>query len=339
LTSGGLVGGALNPALPDITNARLETGDAYEGKFLGSVIMLGKLYYDKYATADAYHEIVCVDLHTGEQLWSRVFLNNLTLTRGQIYNWPTIDLLGGYDYLWATGNTATRTLLGLPSSAGTTWNAFDPFTGDYVYTLYGVPSGTTVYGENGELLVYTINQAAGWMTLWNSSNIPDLYASTVVGSMGWAQWRPMGKIVNATGRSTTFNTPLGLAGYMWNKSIPTGLQGSVQSIIDDRVIGGSYSTKEVNNWAFSIKPGQEGTLLFNTKWTPPADWEAGNVTVTWQATSDTAEKGVLILAVKETRQNYGFSIETGNYLWVAEPRGALDLYTMGLAAGSARAIS
>ena len=339
LTSGGLVGGSLNPASPEITNARIEIGDAYEGKFLGSVIMLGKLYYDKYATADPYHEIVCVDLHTGEQLWSRTLLNNLTLARGQLYNWPTIDLLGVYDYLWATGNAATRTLLGLPSTAGTVWCAFDPFTGDFVYALYGVPSGTTVYGPNGELLIYTFNQARGWMTLWNSSNIPDLYASTVVGSMGWYQWRPMGKIVNATGVSVKPTTPLGLAGYMWNKTIPTGLPGSVQSVISDRVVGGSYSNTEINLWAFSLRSGQEGSLLFNTKWTPPVDWVAGNVTIQWQATSDTAEKGVLIIAVKETRQNYGFSIETGEYLWEAQPRGALDLYTMGLSAGSARAIS
>jgi hypothetical protein len=78
ITSGGLVGGAVNPSL-NTTIARLEIGDAYEGKFLGSVIMLGKLYYDQYSSVDQMHQITCVDLHTGEQLWSRVLLNNLCI--------------------------------------------------------------------------------------------------------------------------------------------------------------------------------------------------------------------------------------------------------------------
>jgi len=348
LTSGGLVGGSLNPASEDIATARLEIGDAYEGKFLGSVIMLGKLYYDKYAANDRYHEIVCVDLHTGEQLWSRVLLNNLTLARGQVYNWPSIDLYGTYDYLWATGNTATRSVLGLPSTAGTTWNAFDPFTGDWVYTLYGVPSGTTAYGPMGELLIYTVNQANGWMTTWNSSNIPALYASTEVGSMGWGQWQPMGKIVNATGKDgVTLNnqpyqsslTPFGLNGYQQNVTIPKGLPGSVQSLLDDRIVGGSFSNTAVRLWAISLKKGQEGTLLFNNTWTPPSDWAAGNIAMVWQAASDKAENGILVISVKETRQNAAFSVETGQYLWITEPRDALDFYTMGTAGSSARAIN
>ena len=354
LTSGGLVGGSLNPASEDISNARIEIGDAYEGKFLGSVIMLGKLYYDKYATAEIYHEIVCVDLHTGEELWSRVLLNNLTLTRGQLLNWKTMDLVGVYDYLWATGNAGTRSLLGLPSTAGNPWCAFDPFTGDYVYTLYGMPSATaTVYGPNGELLIYTVDLAHGWMSMWNSSSIPALYASKEYASMGWSQWHPFQQIVNATGPAgvtlgfvpyTAPSTPFGLNGYQWNVSIAGNLgqrsfPGSVQSVLDDRIVGLSYSTTQVNLWALNLKSGQEGQMLFNKTWNAPTDWDSGNVTIVWAATSDEAKGGVLILSEKETRQHYGFSVETGDYLWVSEPRDYLDFYTMGLAATSARAIS
>jgi outer membrane protein assembly factor BamB len=352
LTSGGLVGGSLNPAANDTSYVGMETGDAYEGKFLGSVVMLGKLYYDKYAANDRYHEIACVDLHTGEQLWSRVLLNNLTLARGQLYYWETYDVYGVYDYLWATANTATLPLLGLPPNAGTTWCAFDPFTGDYVYTLYSIPSGPIAYGSHGELLIYTVNLAAGYMTLWNSSNIPALYASREYLSMGWGQWQPMGKTVNATGPASVtlggqpyrpYFLPLNISGYMWNVTIAGRLgqrsvPGSVQSVLDDRIVGLSYSTAGVNLWALGLKSGQEGTLLFNTTWNAPAEWAAGNVTIAWAATSDEAKNGVLILAVKESRRHYGFSVETGAYLWVTEPRSYLDFYTMGLAATSARAI-
>jgi outer membrane protein assembly factor BamB len=311
--------------------------------------MGGKLYYDKYATAEIYHEIACVDLHTGEQLWSRVLLNNLTLTRGQLLNWVTMDLVGVYDYLWATGNAGTRPLLGLPSTAGTIWCAFDPFTGDFVYALYGIPSGSVVYGPKGELLIYTVNQANGWVTLWNSTNIPALYASTEYLSMAWSQWRPFQKVVNATGPAgvtlngqpyNSYLTPFGQNGYQWNKTIPTGLRGSIISVQDDRIVGGTYSTTAVNLWALSKAPGQEGRLLYNTTWTPPADWATGNVTIAWQATSNEGQDGVLILGIKETLQDVGFSTSTGQYLWVTEPRkNYLDFYTIGLAATSSRSVN
>jgi outer membrane protein assembly factor BamB len=264
-----------------------------------------------------------------------------------------MDLVGVYDYLWATGNAGTRSLLGLPSTAGTTWCAFNPFTGDYYYTLYSVPSGNVVYGPNGELLIYTVNLANGWMTMWNSSNIPDLYAGKEYASMAWSQWRPFQKTVNATGPAgvtlggapyLASSTPFGLNGYQWNVSIAGNLgqrsfPGSVQSVLDDRIVGLSYSQTQVNLWAISLVSGEEGEMLFNETWNAPDDWAAGNTTVVWAATSDKAEGGVLILAEKETRQQYGFSVETGKYLWVTEPRDYLDFYTMGLAATSARSIN
>lgn len=141
-----------------------------------------------------------------------------------------MDFYGVYDYLWATANTATLPLIGInTTSAGTVWCAFDPFTGDYVYSITNIPGGTTVYGPHGEILTYTLDQNNGWMTMWNSSNIPTQYASTVYGSMGWVQWRPMGKVLNGTGPASVVinygagnvpynspETPLGLNGYTWN---------------------------------------------------------------------------------------------------------------------------
>jgi outer membrane protein assembly factor BamB len=344
LTTGGLVGEPLG-------DHSFEIGDAYEGKFLGSIVMAGKLYFDKYATADPYHEIVCVDLHTGETLWSRTLLNNLTITRGQLMYWDTYDYHGVYDYIWATGNGGTRSLLGLSSSAGNPWCAFDPFTGDFVYALYGVPSGSVTYGPKGEIIVYTINTRNGWMTMWNSTNIPALTASKEYGSMGWGQWRAMGKIIDASGPDgVTLNgqpytspvTPFGLNGYMWNVSIPNDLPGGVQSLQDDRVIGGSFSTTEVNLWGLNLNEsnGALGRVLFDTTWKAPAEWAAGNVTLAWAATSSEGVGGVFIINVKETRVAYGFSTGTGNYIWgPTEPRGYLDIYTMGLSASSMRAVS
>lgn len=77
LTSGGQVGGTLNPWVEDLTQTDqsgqsgqvgYDTGDAYEGKWSGSLILGGKLYYQKYASGDPFKETACVDLHTGQQL-------------------------------------------------------------------------------------------------------------------------------------------------------------------------------------------------------------------------------------------------------------------------------
>ncbi len=334
-TSGGTVGGALDNS-EGYTEHSFDMGDAYEGKFGAGifgggnpVIIAGKLYYEKYAGNDRYKETVCVDLHTGKVLWSRPLLDNRTFTRGQLMYWDTYDYHGVYDYLIAVVGG------GLFDPTPPTWQFFDPWTGDWVYSLNGLPTGSMITGPKGEFLIYTVNTQRGWMTLWNSTNIPQLYASTELGSMGYGQWQPMGKKINATGPIVDFlgrpvvtpNTPLGVAGYHWNKTIPTGLTGSVIRVQDDRIIGGSISTKAVRLWGLSRKAGQEGTLLFDKTWTPPSDWAAGNLTISASAVSLNGEGGVLTMWSKEERKYYGFSTDTGDFLWVTDkPEYYLQIY-------------
>jgi hypothetical protein len=337
LTIGGLGGGALNAyqaSEEDISNVGSETGDAYEGKWSGSMILMGRLYYQKYASADPYKEIICVDLHTGEELWSRVLLNNLTLSRGQMHFWQTYDNQGIYPYLWATANAGTRSLLGLDSSAGTTWCAFDAFTGDFFYALYGMPSGTFDYGPKGELLYYGISLSGGYMTMWNSSNIPALYANQQYLSMAWGQWRPMGKIVNATDAIhvtkegvpyTPPFMPTGLAGYMWNVTIPTDLEGSARAVFTgDKVLGVSYNQTNIVTWALNLNEtkGTIGRLLYNEAWNAPDEWVDGNLSISIGAISNI--DGVFTINARESRMSYGFSTVTGKYLWtISEPHAML----------------
>jgi hypothetical protein len=355
LTSGGLGGGALNAyqaSEEDVINVGYEHGDAYEGKWSGSLVMGGKLYYEKYASGDPYKETICVDLHTGEQLWSRALLNNLTLSRGQLHFWQTYDNQGIYDYLWATGNTATRALLNTTTvpanltAATNSWHAFDPFTGDYVYTLYNLPSGTFDYGPKGEMLYYTFNmgtlpaQTTGWMTMWNSTNIPELYASQSYLSMQWGQWRPMGKIVNATGLIavtregvpyTPSFLPLGLSGYQLNVTIPKGLPGSVRAVFTgDKVVGADTNQTHVVAWGLNLNAskGTIGQLLYKETWNAPTDWLAGNLSISLGAISNI--DGVFTVNARESRYRYGFSTVTGKYLWVtSEPIAMLGHLTGG----------
>jgi outer membrane protein assembly factor BamB len=196
-----------------------------------------------------------------------------------------------------------------------------------------------VRGPKGEFLIYTLNLRSDpqWLTLLNSTNIPQLYASTELGSMQYGQWQPMGKTVNATGAITDFfgnpvttpNTPFGIAGYHWNKTIQTQtpLTGSILRIQDDRIIGGSISTQAVRLWGISIKPGSEGTLLFDKTWNPPSDFKNGNLTISTAAISSNGVGGVLTIWSKEERKYYGFSTETGDYLWKTDdPEYYLQIY-------------
>jgi hypothetical protein len=357
LTSGGQVGGTLDPSQEILTQISqsdqsgqvgYDTGDAYEGKWGSSfgggapIVMGGKLYYQKYAGADPYKETVCVDLHTGKQLWSRVLGANSSLTRGQLFYWQTYDFYGVYDYLWVV--TGGFSFFGPPQPG--TWTAYDPFTGDYVYTLTGVPGGTTIYGPHGELLILSLSTTTGVLSMWNSSNIPALYASRQIGSMGFGQWEPMGKTVNATGPAGTtidYNngsgvvpydspyTPTGYNGYTWNVSNPAliGLPGSVRmAVAEDKMVGTFTNTTDVINWAIDLRPGRQGQLLYTVDWKAPSDWLAGNQTIGTGACSFIDK--VMTVNAKESRLRYGFSTETGEYLWtISEPIAMLGHLTGG----------
>jgi outer membrane protein assembly factor BamB len=79
LTIGGLVGGSLGEVGSGGTSVAFENGDAYEGKWSNRLILAGRLYY----VSGAYDRptvTYCVDLRTGEELWSKVFLANATIS-------------------------------------------------------------------------------------------------------------------------------------------------------------------------------------------------------------------------------------------------------------------
>ena len=68
-------------------------------------------------------------------------------------------------------------------------------------------------------------------------------------------------------------------------------------------------------------------MLFNNDWKAPADWAAGNQTLTW-ATTDLATNFGAVYS-KETQQYYGFSLTNGAYLWVTAPAYYLNYLSAG----------
>jgi outer membrane protein assembly factor BamB len=344
LVAGGLVGGGAGIASPslqetnviDYTNFGYETGAAYNDKFLNTIIISGVMYYNQYENrgGNAIDQVVvAVDLHTGKELWNQpligrtgnttgatvpaagIFIDGISsqfpnglgrrLSFGQTFLWTSYNLMGAYGLLWTT--------------SGTTWMAFDAFTGRWIYTITDVPSGTTIRGQNGELLRYTINTAQGWMALWNSS--------ALVSMMGG--WDPHGNVYNASG----VTSPGVLAdgpkrAWMWNITIPKGLTGSAQALhLGDRVFGADVGIYAVKSWAFSLKQGQEGTLLYNSTWVPPTSWAESNRTSSVRINAVSLDDAVFTIVNVDSCENWGFSTNTGQLLWgPTEPQPYLDIY-------------
>ena len=302
---GGLTGGASG-------DHAYEEGDAYEGKFQNSVIINGVLYYNRYTVGTEWaggiwpvQGIVAVDLRTGEELW---FRNNTRLAFGQTFYWDSYNYHGVFAYLWETVAPA-------PYAPANTWNAYDPFTGEFAYRMVNVPDGINLYGPKGEIYRYTVDLENGLLSLWNSSRVISDQGS-------WGSTANLGQTFDATD------------GIEWTVPIPTGLPGSVMAInFEDRIIGSNLGgwahemiisgriNQPVPLWSISLKPGEEGVLLYNTTWTPPP----GDLDIQWEAAS--FEDGVFALWNKQLRQHWGFSMDDGQEIWGPTPsQNYLDLF-------------
>ena len=301
LATGGLAGGDTGPHA-------MEDGDAYEGKFEYSVIMNGILYYNRFAAVERgglpQQGITAVDLHTGEELW---FKNNTRVSFGQLFYWDSFNYHGVFAYLWEL-DTQTRS-----QSAGGTYNVYDAFTGEWVYSMTDVPSGTNIRGPNGEILRYIVNTRQGWMALWNSTICvnPQNYGDTIDQPTWDGSW------ARNMARDGYDRVYPGERGIQWNVSIPTGLSGSVNAILSDRIIGTDapsalnigIDANPIRMWAISLKPGQVGTLMWQQTWQQPA----GDLTIGFGDAS--VEDGIFVMTATETREAFGFNINTGEQIW------------------------
>jgi outer membrane protein assembly factor BamB len=282
LAIGGLVGGE-----EAYDGHGYYTGDAYEGLFGGAIILNGVLYYNRFEANSPTQDVVAVDLHTGEELWVKNW-NNTRLSFGQILKWDTLNGHGAYAFLWTT--------------SGSTWNAYDPVYGTWVYGMTNVPGGTNYYGPNGEILKYAISN--GRLLRWNSTwamKYDDHRTVYSPYSFISGHARLIGTTHDASG------------GYDLNVTVPAGLTGSIITVLDDRIIGGSIGATQSRVWGLSLERGQEGTLLFDATWDNPDAWITGNQTLSWEAFD--SEDLVGVLWAMEVRQHYGVSFETGELIW------------------------
>ena len=117
-------------------------------------------------------QTVCQDIRTGQIIWSRSDVPALSF--GYVYDEETPNEHGVLGGVLFTANFA---------------RAFDAFTGDPMYNITYVPTGTEALGLSGEHLRYvfvnngtTVNPQ--WMlSQWNSSRVVPTYPSGMVGEL------------------------------------------------------------------------------------------------------------------------------------------------------------
>jgi outer membrane protein assembly factor BamB len=317
LSTGGLSGGFLG-------DHSAETGDAYEGKFVNTVILNGILYYNRYAQGfmGGWNQqgIYAVDLRTGEELW---FKNNSRIAFGQTLYWDSFNMHGVFSYIYESVTTFDW----MTFTSSTTWKAYDPLTGEYQFSISNIPSSGEMFGASytqigpkGEIIIYNIDLAHGWVAKWNSTLAVRGY--TAPGDMdagSWGSW------------ANTQRTFDGTQGYEWNKTLSAGagnLPGVVTAVLEDRVVGctaGGFTSigeRPVVIWSFSLESTTDTLpLLYNTTWQPPT----GDLSISYGETS--LEDKVFTIKIKETRQIYGFNLDTGQKIWgPSESQAALDIY-------------
>ena len=320
---GGLVGGM------DLTDQRyfpegtdsFENGDAYEGRWPTQFIIAGILYYCPFETGIPDQPVVAIDLRTGKELWTKVFMNNQRPSFTQIIDWKCFNNDGAFMYL------------GFSTSAGsgnTVLSFYDAYSGNWRYNITNVPGGTTAYGALGEQLRYTIsNVGTSTNRIWNLTQWNNTYVVSA-GKTGMSEsWgsQVRGNTYNSTTRPNH--------GYDLNVTIPELRGSNTPSILkifpNNRMIGGVVSQTMVNLWGLNLNrsKGAIGTLLFNNTWTAPSEWLEGNITVSgfsggWCAWGE--QDNVAVLFGKENRVHYGFSLENGNFLWEAAPENYLNAW-------------
>jgi outer membrane protein assembly factor BamB len=305
-----------------IMDSRLETigfqTAHYGGLVLSPPIIIdGKFYYTTQTTAHAKGGYTCVDLFSGETL---AVNPDTTLSYASIYNYESPNQHGGFPYLWVTSGVT------LPSGSSTrsgtsTWAMLDAYTGNLITIIANVSSsGTAVYGKDGSILRYSIATSAGtqYLRVWNSSAME----SMLLGGSGtnmW-QWRPQ-------------NSPVHNGDTAWslNVTVSPPVTGNILAVREDEyVIGGTTNGYNNDNgvvdnvmWALSLKPGEEGKLLWNYSYTPPrAAAVPGQGVNTYRGMryeSMSPEDGVFIYREQLTRRYWGFDLATGRQLWESQP--------------------
>ncbi|MDR1993047.1 MAG: PQQ-binding-like beta-propeller repeat protein [Nitrososphaerota archaeon] len=290
-----------------IMDESLGPNSAYTGrrgpyKMDPPIILGGRLYVNTH-DGTSLTGFRAIDIYTGKTLWEQP---GPPIQNGQIIYHISTSQSGVFAYLW---NTQTST-----------WQMFDAWTGGWVLNITGVQSGTNVIGPQGEILRYATGGSSGarWLTLWNSSQAC-LTASRVIGVA--ADW-------DLRKGSYPYSS-----GLQWNITLPAvpGNPSISQIATDLDLIVMSNTLPATTQYpdgirqelAYSIKPGEEGKLL----------WVQNRTTLSQLGGPEMYYNGVYWKHYQPSIQWFSYDATTGKLLGETEPMEGLAIY-----GGSGRAV-
>jgi PQQ-like domain len=339
IQSGGVVGGN-TVAIPG--NTYFE-GSAYSQRYINPIILDGMLFYNPPLGWDGvsgsfntepYGPTTCVDLQTGEVIWINPDIPAPSF--GYIYDaedpnqhgvWPPV-------LVSSTGG-------GFFSFGPAMWQGFDAFTGKWLFNITNVPSGTTLLGPSGEMLILSFvnygptgpfgvptGPTQWYLQEWNSSRLwDDLYSgpSTVPTLTPPITDGSDPSLLDFNMSMPTLTTTPTIENAFYNDVMicSNGTFPGVPSFGGAPDTG--YPEAPYNYFAINMKAGTIGTI----NWWNTVNAPAGNITVAPGGADPTADggKGVFVEGYKETMQWVGYSMATGQKLWgPTESMAALDYF-------------
>ncbi len=352
ISFGGVVGG--DNAISD--QMTFYSGTQYQLKFNNPIIMYGRVYFSlPLANAVTGLGVTCVDLRTGETLWTRPDLTSVSI--GQFYDFESPNQHGTNPngYLWVTNTPITGTGIvngdPLVSQANSTiqvtstgWMAIDPLSGVNIFNETNVPVGTRAYGPQGEWLIYNIggeNGTASYLWQWNNTKIPGIDNPS-----GVTQWLPGTANQNMSAAydynvtlSETLpskSSPIGGSGFGVTSSFDpeTGLYTTAPTIMrvfpGNLIFGQSSGLQQTPGtsagivgtpdpftlWAINLNASRGN--IGDVMWVKDYPAPVGNITVNIGPT-DGIDTNVATLYYKQTMQWVGIDLLTGEQIWGPTP--------------------
>jgi len=316
---GGVLGGQYGGST---TYGNYYSTSQYEHKF-EQIVINGYLYYTTFPGSSSNPESnVCVDLRTGQTVWTNdatnygggnptqtaLMANGLvtTLYNGQILDYVSPNQYGGLAYLWTQGTPA-----GI-NSTGTTWNMFDAMTGKYVLSIVNGTTMSMTFDDHGNLVGYYVNNTDHTLRKWNSTQA---IVEGTNGAAAWS-WRP------------TQNSKIDFSkGIMWSKPVATSILGTA--------LPGNLAIRNNDGKTIVMNLYDAGTgVYFQGGWGVFAGYSADtgqqlwikNMTFTPFAgdvnTGNTVcGNGVFTISLKSEFSISGYSMTTGEKLWTTPLRG------------------
>jgi len=337
LQSGGVVGGN-NFVIQGDTYAE---GSAYATRYTNPIIIDGMLYYTEpisFANAQS-GPTVCVNLQTGQQIWSSTTIPALSF--GYVYDMQDPNEHGVWPPILVA--TVGGSFLGPPVPV--TWECYDADTGDFLFNVTNVPAGTALMGPEGEYLIISLVNLGPvnmfgfptgppnyYLQEWNSSRLWDSDYSgpsttppvvPPITNGAWAggyMMTPMGPTyepslfdwnVSVSSLNTLTATPTIESAFYNDKAIIEA--GAMPNAGDSAFFSPSWSPYTYVGINLNPTSSAIGTELWKNTVSAPA----GNLTVSYDGGDPTANAGagVFVEYYEETMQYVGYSMSSGQRIW------------------------